>query len=147
MRRRLSICIVTLAFGARSAGCGAAPANAAVPLPRMSLHWSDMPTGFAARADRFWTSVQWTGPGRLSVAVPRTCGQTAAPGRQSLTRHGYMRLHMIAIRIDDLKPGYVQGKGLTGCGGYLQRSAVGYEYNLSSSQLARAGWADSYEMC
>lgn len=62
------------------------------------------------------------------------------------TTYAFMPLHMIAVRITDLRLGYRQSVG-PACGGYLKRSQVGYQYNLSSAQLAHYGWANSYEVC
>jgi hypothetical protein len=52
-------------------------------------------------------------------------------------------LHMLAIRITDLRAGYLRTQAL-GETGYQTRKFVAYQENLSVQQLASHGWTNGY---
>jgi hypothetical protein len=65
----------------------------------------------------------------------------AALGAQSVL--AFMPLHMLAIRITDLRPGYVVTQELSP-NGYLSKTWIAYEYNLSTDQLTTHSWQNAY---
>jgi hypothetical protein len=57
----------------------------------------------------------------------------------------FMPLHMLGVRLSDLRPGYqAVGTGF-GCTGYCTASQTAFEYNLSAHHLYSHGWQNAYE--